>query len=113
MRARGLTPAEYPRGDHRRQGGLPKTGTAPARRALREGAWACRDPAKVSRPLQLRLDKLPKSSQDRSGKAQVRLCPRPRRLRARGKHAKQAVVAIARELVGFLWAMAQQVSATR
>ena len=48
----------------------------------------------------------------RTGKAQVRLCKRYRQLIARGKHANQVVVAIARELVGFLWAIAKQVKVT-
>jgi transposase len=108
----GLTPSEYSSGDHRRQGRITKTGNAHARRVLIEGAWAYRYPAKVSRPLQLRLEKLPKSIQDISWKAQVRLCKRYRRLLARGKHANQVVVAIARELVAFMWAIAQQVPVT-
>jgi transposase len=79
---------------------------------LVEGAWAYRYPAKVSRHLQLRLETLPKPIQDISWKAQVRLCKRYRRLLARGKHANQVVVAIARELAGFLWAIAIQVPVT-
>ena len=42
----------------------------------------------------------------------MRLCKRFRRLLARGTHANQVVVAMARELVGFLWAMAKQVPVT-
>ena len=42
----------------------------------------------------------------------MRLCKRFRRLLARGKHANQVVVAIARELAGFLWAIAKQVPMT-
>ena len=72
----GLTPSEYASGERRRQGGITKTGHTQARRALGEGAWASRDPAKVSRHLQLRLEKLPKPLQDVSWKAQVRLCQR-------------------------------------
>jgi hypothetical protein len=106
----GLTPSEYSSGERRRQGGLTNTGNMHARRALVEGAWAYRYPAKVSRHLQLRLEKLPKSIQDISWKAQVRLCKRYRQLGARGKHAKQVVVAIARELAAFMWTIAQQVS---
>jgi transposase len=108
----GLTPAAYASGDHRRQGGITKTGNAHARRALIEGAWAYRYPAKVSRHRQLRLETLPKPIQEISWQAQVRLCQRYRRLLARGKHAHQVVVAIARELVGFMWAIAQQVPVT-
>ena len=106
----GLTPAEYSSGARRRQGSITKTGNSHARRALIEGAWAYRYPAKVSRHLQLRLEKLSKPIQDISWRAQVRLCKRYRQLMARGKHANQVVVAIARELVAFMWAIAKQVS---
>jgi transposase len=108
----GLTPSESSSGERRRQGSITKAGNTHARRALVEGAWAYRYPAKVSRHLQLRLENQPKASQDISWKAQVRLCTRYRRLLARGKHANQVVVAIARELVGFMWAIAQQVPLT-
>jgi hypothetical protein len=46
---------------------------------------------------------IPKAIIDRAWDAQVRLCRRYRRLAARGKHANTAVVAIARELSGFIW----------
>jgi transposase len=105
----GLTPSEYSSGERRRQGSITKTGNTHARRALVEGAWAYRYPAKVSRHLQLRLEKLPKAVQDISWKAQVRLCKRYRKLSARGKHANQVVVAIARELIAFMWAIAKEV----
>jgi transposase len=108
----GLTPSEYSSGERRRQGSITKTGNTHARHALVEGAWAYRYPAKVSRHLQLRLEKLPKAVQDISWKAQVRLCKRYRKLSARGKHANQVVVAIARELIAFMWAIAKEVSVT-
>jgi transposase len=109
MKYLGLLPSEYSSGERRRQGSITKAGNSHARRALVEGAWAYRYPAKVSRHLQLRLEQLPKPSQDSSWKAQVRLCTRFRRLLARGKHANQVVVAIARELAGFMWAIAKEV----
>ena len=108
----GLTPSEYSTGDRRRQGGITKAGNSHARRALIEGAWAYRYPAKVSRHLQLRLEKVPKPIQDLSWKAQVRLCKRYRQLSARGKNANKVVVAIARELSAFMWAIAQEVPLT-
>jgi len=108
----GLTPSEYSTGEWRRQGGITKTGNCHARRALVEGAWAYRYPATVSRHLQLRLEQVPKPIQDISWKAQVRLCKRSRQLSARGKNANQVVVAIARELSAFRWAMAQEVPLT-
>ena len=105
----GLTPSEYSSGSRRRQGGIPKTGNAHARRVLVEGAWAYRYPAKVSRHLQVRIEKVPKAIQDISWKAQVRLCKRYRQLLARGKNANQIVVAIAREMAAFVWAIVQEV----
>src|SRR6266700_263636 len=106
----GLTPSEYSRGARRQQGSITKTGNTHARRALVEGAWAYRYPAKVSRHLQLRLEKLPQAIQAISWKAQVRLCKRYRHLMAKGKNANQVVVAIARELSAFMWAIAKQVA---
>jgi transposase len=105
----GLVPREHSSGERRRQGSLTKTGNSHARRGLVEGAWAYRYPANVSRHLPLRLEKVPKASQDSSGKAQVRLCKRSRRLVARGKPGKQVVVAIAREMAAFVWASAREV----
>jgi transposase len=105
----GLIPSEYSSGERRHQSSITKAGNSHARRALIEGAWAYRYPAKVSRHLQLRLERLPKSIQDISGKAQVRLCKRYRKLSARGKNANLVVVAIARELIAFMWAITQAV----
>jgi transposase len=112
MKYLGLIPSEYSSGERRRQGSLTNAGHTHARRSLVEGAWAYRYPAKVSRHWPLRLEQLPKPIQAISWKAQVRLCKRFRRLMARGKHANQVVVAIARELVGFMWAIARQVPLT-
>jgi transposase len=105
----GLIPSEHSSGEQRRQGSMTKAGNPHARRVLGAGAWAYRYPAKVSRPLQLRLAKPPKVIQDISWKAQVRLCKRSRRLVARGKHANGVTGAMARALTGFLWASAQEV----
>jgi transposase len=109
MKYLGLIPSEYSSGAQRRQGAITKAGNTHARRVVGEGAWAYRYPAKVSRHLQLRLEQQPKVIQDISWKAQVRLCKRYRRLVARGKHAHVVTVAIARELRGFMWAIAQEV----
>jgi transposase len=113
MRSLGLIPSEYSSGERRRQRGITKTGHAHARRALSEGAWAYRDPAKSSRHLQLRLEGRPKPIQDIAWKAQVRLCKRYRHLITRGKHANQVVVALARERAAFAWAIAREVWGTK
>ena len=112
MKFLGLIPSEYPSAERRRQGSMTQAGNTQARRALGEGAWAYRSPAKVSRHLQLRLEKRPKMIQDISWKAHVRLCQRYRRLVSRGKHANVVPVAMARERVGCMWAMAKQVPLT-
>jgi transposase len=112
MKFLGLIPSEYTSAERRRQGSMTKAGNTHARRALVEGAWAYRYPAKVSRHLQLRLETPPKIIQDISWKAQVRLCKRYRQLIARGKHANVVTVAMARELAGFMSAIAQQVPVT-
>src|SRR5207247_7066068 len=104
------TPRENSSGARRHQGSITKTGNTHARRALVEGAWAYRYPAKVSRHLQLRLEKLPTAIQAISWKAQVRLCKRYRQLMATGKNANQAVVAIARELSAVMCASAQRLT---
>jgi transposase len=107
MSSLGLCPSEHTTGERRRQGSITKTGNSHARRALIEGAWAYRYPATGSRHLHLRLEKVPQAIQDIRGKAQVRLCQRYRRLIARGKHANQVVVALAREMAAFVWALAR------
>ena len=90
-----------------------RVGTLPASSVdacyLCAGAWAYRYPAKVSRHLQLRLEKVPAEIQAISWKAQVRLCKRYRQLSARGKHVNQVVVAVAREMAAFAWAIARLV----
>ena len=105
----GLAPSEYSSGEKRRMGGITKTGNGHARRALVEGAWSYRYPAKVSRQIQERQESLPRSIQDMAWKAQVRLCKRYRRLTSRGKNVNVAVTAIARELAAFMWAIAREV----
>jgi len=112
MKFVGLIPAEYSRGERRRQGSSTTAGKAHARRALLEGAWAYRDPAQVSRHRQLRLDNQPTAIQGSSWKAQLRPCPRDRRLIARGTQANHVVVAMARELVRFTGARAKQIPVT-
>ena len=112
MKGLGLLPSAYASGERRQQGSITTAGNTPARRALIEGAWAYRSPAKVSRHLHLRLAQHPKMIQDISGKAQGRLCTRYRQLRARGTQANIVTVAMARELAGFMWAMAREVPVT-
>lgn len=103
----GLTPSEYSSSERRRLGGITKTGNGHARRALIEAAKAYRHRAKVSEQIQARQQHLPKTICDIAWRAQVRLCGRYRKLLARGKHPNTIAAAIARELAGFMWAIAR------
>lgn len=105
----GLVPSEHSSGATVRRGGITKAGNALARRALIEGAWTYRMQARVSRKLHDRIEKLPQAIREIAWKAQVRLCARYRRLAAAGKAKVVVTTAIAREMVGFLWAIARQV----
>jgi transposase len=105
----GLTPSEYSSGDRQKRGAITKTGNQHARRVLIEGAWSYRFPAKVSRQMQKRQENLPLNIRDVAWKAQVRLTRRFQTMATRGKPSNVVVVAIARELVAFMWAIAQQV----
>jgi transposase len=102
----GLVPGEQSSGQSVRRGGITKTGNTHARRALVEGAWAYRMKARVGRHKVDRIEALPKAVRDLAWKAQVRLCARYRKLRARGKNVNIVNVAIAREMVGFVWSIA-------
>lgn len=104
----GLVPSEDTTGDRRRLGSITKCGNTHARRVLIEAAKAYRHPAKVSEAIQARQQHLPTPIQDIGWKAQLRLCKRYRRLRARGKHPNTVAAAIARELAAFIWAIARE-----
>ncbi len=68
-------------------------------------------PARVSPIIARRQSQLPKPVTDIAWAAQVRLCARFRRLAARKLMRNKIVVAIARELTGFVWAIAREVTA--
>ena len=92
----GITPSEYSSGDQQHRGHITKAGNRHARRLLVEAAWhyrhAPRRPAAGPQP------------DERAWQAQVRLHHRYRHLTEHGKRSTVVNVAIARELVGFLWA---------
>ena len=105
----GLIPSEDSSGPRRRQGAITKAGNSSARRALIEAAHAYTHPARVSWVIARRQTQLSKSVCDIAWKAQLRLCTRFRRLAARGVPKNKVVVAVARELSGFVWDIARQV----
>lgn len=99
----GLTATESSTGEKRRQGGLTKTGNSRARKTLIEAAWTyARTPKPSERPGA--VDPALLAIAD---KARHRLGLRYRSLRAGGKAPGVAIAAVARELAGFVWAIAQ------
>jgi transposase len=106
----GLVPSEYSSGRSRRQGEITKAGNAVARRMLIEAAWSYRFPARVSRQQLAQQEHLPKPIRDIAWKAQERLCRRHRALIRGGKLRNVATAAIARELAGFVWAIATEMN---
>ena len=74
-----------------------------------EIAWHYQHGARVSPIIATRQDQLPKAVTDIAWKAQLRLNAKFKRLVARRVMKNKAVVAVARELAGFVWAIAQEV----
>lgn len=105
----GLVPSEYSSGGAVKKGPITKTGNSHVRRALVEAAQVYRFPARKSRTILKRQKDIPEKIVQISWKAQCRLCSRYRILVARGKKSNVAKTAIARELIGFVWAIAQEV----
>jgi transposase len=103
----GLVPSEHSSGERGKKGSITKTGNGHVRRALVEAAHAYRFPARKSMELRKRQEGLPKEVIDISWKAQCRLCRRYQYLTAKGKKSNVAKTAIAREIAGFSWAIAQ------
>jgi transposase len=105
----GLVPSEHSSGAKVERGGITKAGNGRARRVLVEGAWSYRFPARVTSPIQARLDEVSDGVRAIAWKAQLRLCARFRRLVAAGKAANLVTTAVAREMAAFAWAIACQV----
>lgn len=108
----GMVPSEHSSGPNRHLGPITKCGNQRARRLLIEGAHSYRYTANISTELQKRQEGLPKDIVDIAWKAQLRLCRRYQRLMHRGKHYNLVVVAIAREMIAYLWAIAREVVLT-
>lgn len=105
----GMIPSEDSSGPRRRQGPITKAGNSSARRAMIEAAQAYAHPARVSWVIARRQTHASKGACEIAWKAQLRLCGRFRRLTARRLPRNKVIVAVARELAGFVWAIAREV----
>jgi transposase len=107
----GAVPSEHSSGASRRQGGITKTGNAHLRRVLVEAAWAYRHRPGLGRRLQSRHKEVSSEVREIAWKAQDRLHRRYGKLTAKGKPKQKVVTAVARELLGFVWAVGCQIEA--
>lgn len=101
----GLVPSEHSSGEKRAPGAITKTGNGRVRRLLVESAWHYRHRPSVSKTLKRRRDGQPPWAIDTADRAMSRLYRRHQRLMQRGKIPSKVVVAVARELAGFIWAL--------
>ena len=104
----GLVPSEHSSGRRRRQGAITGTGNGHARRMLVESAWSYRFSARQTMHLKRKAKHASEEAKAIAWRAQKRLCGRYRTLVQAGKNTKQANVAVARELAGFIWAIVCQ-----
>ncbi|MFY9718275.1 MAG: IS110 family transposase [Candidatus Cybelea sp.] len=105
----GLVPSEHSSGNRLRRGCITKSGNAHLRRVLVETAWHARLAPRMSDALRRRQESVHRQVATIAWNAQHRLYRRYRHLCARGKRPQQAAVAVARELLGFIWAIGQVV----
>jgi hypothetical protein len=103
----GLVPSEHSTGDKVNRGGLTKTGNGRARKALIEAAWTYARPARTPT-----VSQYPQALCAIADKARHRLSRRYRQLLNHGKLPQVAIAAVARELAGFAWAVAQSAGNT-
>lgn len=105
----GLVPSENSSGKRQRRGEITKTGNSHVRRVLVEASWSYRLPARKTAHLQRKAEKTTEAVQAIAWKAQKRLCRRYWHLTFKGKLKVQACTAVARELAGFVWAIAREI----
>jgi transposase len=104
----GLVPSEHSSGEKRRQGSITKVGNSHLRRLLVEAAWHARRRPKVGYDLARRQRGQDAVVVERAWRCQQRLYQRWQRMAGRGKPQQKIVVACARELAGFVWAIATE-----
>jgi transposase len=108
----GLTPSEYSSGGRVQRGHITKCGNSHVRFVTIESAWHARWAHQpTSTALKRRREGQPEAVVQIAEQAQQRLGQRYRALLKRGKTSGQAATAVARELVGFVWAIGQAVAA--
>jgi transposase len=106
----GLVPSEHSTGDTVKRGPITKAGNRRARRMLVECAWSYQHAPRVGQKKQYKVAAAPRVVREIAWKAQCRLHARYRALIRRGKLKTVAITAVARELVGFIWAINREIT---
>ena len=101
----GAVASEHSSGERNRRGHITKTGNAHLRRVITEAAWTQAHKPILSKRLKVRQEGLPPEVIEIASKAMHRLHKRYERLMARGKSKQQTITAVAREMLGFIWAI--------
>jgi transposase len=104
----GLVPSERSSGEQRKQGPITRAGNRHVRRILVEAAWAYRYRPVLTEPIRLRSRGVAAEVKRIAARAQARLAGRYVRMLAKGKPANKVIVAVARELAGFVWSIARE-----
>lgn len=105
----GAVPSEHSSGERVRRGAISKAGNAHLRRIVVEAAWAYKHRPGVGAALAARQRGTSSTVREIAWKAQHRLHARYAQLLAKGKPKQKAVTAVARELLGFIWAIGVEV----
>jgi transposase len=101
----GLVPSENSSGGDERRGRITKAGNGHVRRVLVEAAWHYRHRPAVGVKLRKRREGQDGEVIAIADRAQQRLHRRYWHFVTRGKEINKAITAVARELVGFIWAV--------
>jgi transposase len=101
----GLVPSEYSSGGREAKGRITRTGNAHLRRVLGEAAWHARHRPWLNVRLRKTLPTLPAGVSEIAWKAQERLHRKFTKLTFHRKPPGKVATAVAREFVGFIWAI--------
>lgn len=104
----GLVPSEHSSGESKRRGRITRTGNTHVRRVLVEAAWSYQFRPNMSQEIRKRNEGVAPGVQRIAWQAQQRLHKRLMSLRRKGKNTQKAIIAVARELAGFVWAIGQE-----
>lgn len=109
----GLVPSEYSSGGTRKQGSITKTGNNHIRRVLVESSWSYRYKPALKGDIRKRQEGQDAKVREIAWKAQDRLHLKHTRMLAKGKPNGKVITAIARELAGFVWAIAMAIETVK